>query len=123
MAKATIKSKTGAVITIEGTEREVSNILSHFERTAAVEQLKESISKKETQTKEIKKRRKAADIIMELKEEGFLDKPKSLAEIAEALEEKGRITPITSLSGIMIGLVQGKLLGRKKIDRKWVYGK
>jgi len=123
MAKATIKSKTGAIIKIEGTEKEVSNILSHFERTAVVEQLKESVSKKEIKKKEIKKRKKVADVIIELKEEGFFDKPKSLVEITGALEEKGRITPITSLSGIMISLVQSRLLGRKKIDGKWVYGK
>jgi len=123
MAKATIKSKTGAIITIEGTEKEVSNILSQFERSAVVTQIKEMKSKRIIAKKEQKKRMAASDLIIGLKEEGFFNKPKSLTEIVTAFEEKGYIYPITTLSGVMIGLVQKKLLGRKKVNRKWVYGK
>jgi hypothetical protein len=46
-----------------------------------------------------------------------------LAEVSKALEEQGYIYPVTTLSGVMLGLVQKKLLGRKKIEGRWVYGK
>ncbi len=123
MAKATIKSKTGAAITIEGTKKEVSHILSQFERSTVISHVKAVQSKNNVIRKEQKKRMAASDLIVGLKEDGYFDKPKSLTEIASALEEKGYIYPITTLSGIMLGLVQKKLFGRKKIDRKWVYGK
>ena len=123
MAKATIKSQTGAIITVEGTDKEVANVIAQFETTSHVATQKEKISKHVSEKKEKKKRSAASDLIIELKEEGFFQKPKSLSEIAHALEERGRITPVTSLSGVMITLVQQRYLGRKKVEGKWVYGK
>ena len=123
MAKATIKSKTGAVITVEGTQEEISNILAMVERATTVRYAKEVISKAKAVKKEHKKRMAASDLVVELKEEGFFSKPKSLTEIAMALEEKGHIYPVTTLSGVMLGLVQKRLFGRKKLEGKWVYGK
>lgn len=123
MAKATIKSKTGALITIEGSEKEVSNVLAHLEITATVGRAKEEIKKGNIIKKEQKKRAAASDLIIGLKEDGFFEKPKGLNEVAHALEEKGYLYPITTLSGVMIGLVQKKFLGRKKVNGKWVYGK
>jgi hypothetical protein len=58
-----------------------------------------------------------------LKEDGFFEKPKSLADISKALEEQGYLYPVTSLSGVVLGLVQKKVLRRKKVDKKWGYGK
>jgi hypothetical protein len=123
MAKATIKSKTGALITVEGSESEVSNILSVFERTAAVGHAKEVVAKRQTVKKETKKRLAASDLVINLKEDGFFEKPKSLADISKALEEQGYLYPVTSLSGVVLGLVQKKVLRRKKVDKKWGYGK
>lgn len=123
MAKATIKSKSGAVITVEGSEKEVSSILATFEKAAAVGHAKEVISEAQAAKREQKKRSAASDLVIGLKEDGFFDKPKGLAEIARALEEKGYIYPVTTLSGVTLGLVQKKLLGRKKVEGKWVYGK
>jgi hypothetical protein len=123
MAKATIKSRTGAVITVEGTEKEISNILSTFERTAAVGQAKAVVARGHAEKKEQKKRASVSDLIVTLQEEGFFDKPKNLSDISVALEEKGYICPVTTLSGIMLGLVQKRLFRRKKAEGKWVYGK
>jgi hypothetical protein len=58
-----------------------------------------------------------------LREEGFFNKPRGLTEIAKALEERGYIYPVTTLSGVVLGLVQRKDLGRKKVEGRWVYGK
>ena len=118
MPKATIKSSTGAVITIEGSQEEISKIINDFERTAAFTQSKTEISQDQFRRRQDKKRVAASGLVIELKDEGFFNKPKSLLEISQALEEKGRMTPVTSLSGVMISLVQKRILARKKIDVK-----
>jgi hypothetical protein len=123
MAKATIKSKSGAVITVEGSEQEVSNILATFERTSVVGHAKEAIARSRTVKKGEKKREGASDIIVGLREAGFFDKPKGLGEVSQALEEKGFLYPVTTLSGVVLGLVKKKELRRKKHEGKWVYGK
>lgn len=123
MAKATIKSRTGALITIEGSDNEVSNILSAFERTAVVGHAKQEVAKKQAIRKEEKKRLAASDLVIGLKEDGFFEKPKGLGDISKALEEKGYLYPVTTLSGVVLGLVQKKLLRRKKVEGRWVYGK
>ena len=101
----------------------MSSVLTQFETASHVATERGKMSKHVSEKKEKKKRSAASDLIIELKEEGFFEKPKSLSEIASALEERGRITPVTSLSGVMINLIQQRYLGRKKVDGKWVYGK
>lgn len=123
MAKATIKSKTGTLITIEGSQSEVSNILSVFERTSTITHAKQAVAKRHADKKEDTKRLGASDLVIELKENGFFDKAKRLSEIAAALEEQGYLYPVTTLSGVVLGLVQKKFLRRKKQDGVWVYGK
>ncbi|MFZ0981301.1 MAG: hypothetical protein WAN23_18010 [Candidatus Acidiferrales bacterium] len=123
MAKATIKSQSGAVITVEGTQEEVSKILSTYESTSVVGHAKEAIARVKAGKRSEKKREGAADLIVNLREAGFLNKPKSLGEIAEALEEKGYLYPTTTLSGVVLSLVKKRELRRKKVEDKWVYGK
>src|SRR6266568_2191086 len=123
MAKATIKSKTGAVITVEGSESEVSGILTAYERISSVGHAKEAIARTRAARKSERKREGASDLIIGLKEGGFFEKPKALAEIADALEEKGYLYPVTTLSGVMLGLVKKRELRRKHHEGKWVYGK
>ena len=123
MAKARIKSKSGAVITVEGSDAEVSNILAAYERTSVVGQAKEAIARSRAGKKSEKKREGAAEIIVALREAGFFDKPKGLGEIAATLEEKGYLYPTTTLSGVVLGLVKKKELRRKKNEGRWVYGK
>jgi hypothetical protein len=123
MAKATITLKNGASVMIEGTREEVAAILAQFEQVRAAGEVRKEVSVKKAQKRELKKRFAASDLIIELKEEGYFDKAHALGEIAQALEGKGYIYPVTTLSGVVLGLVQGKMLGRKKVDGKWVYGK
>jgi hypothetical protein len=123
MARAIIKSKTGAVITVEGSDSEVSNILSVFERASLVGHAKEAATKSQSRKKETKKRLTATDLVVNLREDGFFEKPKTLSDISKALEEQGYLYPVTSLSGIVLGLVQKRILRRKKAEGKWVYGK
>ncbi len=123
MVKAVINSRSGAVITVEGTEKEVSGVLAALEQNAAVGHAKEAIAKSQAVKRDQKKRAAASDLVIGLKEDGFFNKPKGLTEIGKALEEKGFIYPVTTLSGVVLGLVQKRLLGRKRADGKWVYGK
>jgi len=123
MAKATIKSKSGALITVEGSDTEVSSILAAYERSSVVGQAKEAIARSRAGKKNEKKREGAADIIVALRETRFFDKPRELAEIATALEEKGYLYRTTTLSGVVLGLVKKKELRRKKKEGRWVYGK
>jgi hypothetical protein len=124
MAKATIKTNTGAVITIEGSEKEVSNLIAAYEEGArSPAESKGRTARPGIEKSQRKKREGAADLIGSLRESGFFDKPKPLGEISEALEEKGFLYPTTSLSGVVLGLVKRRHLRRKKVDGRWVYGK
>jgi hypothetical protein len=123
MAKATIRSKTGTVITIEGSDSEVSNILSIFERTEAISQAKKRVSRNQAHKKEEKRRASASDMIVDLKEQGYFEEPRTLIEISHALEERGFLYPVTSLSGVVLNLLRKKVLRRKKAEGKWIYGK
>lgn len=123
MAKATIKSSTGAVITVEGSEEEVSRILSAYEKSGVVGQPKEDAARTKVVKRDEVKRAGAGELIVDMREAGFFDSPKGLGEISSALEEKGFLYPITSLSGVVLGLVKKRLLSRRKLEGRWVYGK
>lgn len=123
MVKAIIKSATGAVITVEGSEEEVSKIITSYERTSAFGQAKQAIARSKATRKEGKKREGAADLIKNIRDSGFFDRPRALSEVAHALEEKGFLYPVTTLSGVLLGLVKGKALRRKRQEGRWVYGK
>jgi len=123
MPKATIKSKSGAVITIDGSESEIAKIVSAFEQSERVVRVRQRVSKMKVERKEQKKRQSAAELMIGLKEEGYFDKPKALGDITQALEEKGYLYPVTTLSGVVLSLVKNKHLRRKKVEGRWVYGK
>jgi hypothetical protein len=84
---------------------------------------KESIARVKATKRAEKKRDSAADLIVRLKEEGFFEKPRTLGDIASALEESGHLYPVTSLSGVLLNLLKQRQLRRKKVEGKWVYGK
>lgn len=123
MAKATIKSQTGATITVEGTQEEVSNIISAYEKTSVVGSAKAAIARAKATKNTDRKRESASSLIVALREEGFFDKPRKLGDIGTALEERGFLYPATSLSGVVLGLLKKGQLRRKKIEGHWAYGK
>ena len=84
---------------------------------------KEAIARAKATKKTAKKKESASDLIVGLKEEGFFEKPKTLGDISGELEERGFLYPVTSLSGIVLGLLKKRQLRRKKVEGKWVYGK
>lgn len=117
MVKAEIKKKDGTHIVIEGSEEEVKRLLDLIHEDKPVKN-------KKTKDNEIKKGKLSiGDVILELREEGFFAKPKSLVEIKNALSEKGRIYDVTTLSTQVIRQVRKRNLGRLKQDKKWMYVK
>lgn len=119
MAKANIKTNDGTKITIEGTTEEISKLMSMY-KAKDVFQIPRSESKKFVKEKTNSKPT-VTDTIREILAEGFFNKPKSLAEVKQGLEEQGTFIPITTLSAIVLGLVKGRELRRIKQDKKWVY--
>jgi hypothetical protein len=122
--KATIKSGSGALITIEGTQEEILRLISDYEKANSLpSQRKKTIPAAATANPEHEKREGASGLLIEMRESGFFDKPKTLADMEEMLEEKGFLYPTTTLSGVVLRLVKKKELRRKKADGRWVYGK
>lgn len=123
MPKATIRSSTGSVITIEGSQEEVARIISTLDKPIVVARAKHEIARAKVTSSQGKKREGAGDLIIGMREAGFFDKPKTLAEMEQSLEEKGFLYPTTTLSGVVLRLVKKKELRRKKTDGRWTYGK
>lgn len=117
LVKAEIKKKDGTHIVFEGSEEEVKRLLDLIREDKSVKIQKA----KDNETK--KGKLSIGDMILELREEGFFAKPKSLVEIKNALSEKGRIYDVTTLSTQVIRQVRKRNLGRLKQDKKWMYVK
>jgi hypothetical protein len=122
MAKARIKTPSGTEITIEGDPAEVAKIISQMNQAPVAATSRKQSPEKERK-RELKKEQTASDLIAALKEERFFDKPRALVEVAARLENEGRLYPVTTLSGVMLSLVQKKILTRIKREGLWVYGK
>ncbi len=120
MPKATITTKTGTKIIIEGTQSEVKEMISHIEESPK-KGAKGKPTKKDKQMKQ--KSNTATDIILSLSESEYFNKKRSLLDIKVALEEQGMIYPVTTLSSVLIALVRRRLLGRVKDNKKWCYVK
>ena len=117
MAKATINTKTGSVITVEGDEKDIVSIIKKLESPSIP--LKENAGRKGNSHR----RDSAPDLIVGLRDNDFFSQPRTLNDIVDALAEKGYAYPATTLSGVMINLVKNRVVGRKKVEGKWVYGK
>jgi hypothetical protein len=117
MPKATIVTKDGAKITIEGSVEEVRELMGRMH-------LPDKGAKADRKGRNEPKGRRIAsmrDGILELKAEKFFNKPKGLAEIKDKLASLGMIYPVTSLSGAVLYLVKHRELGRVREDGRWCY--
>jgi len=123
MPKAHITTANGMKIVIEGDTAEVAAVVNQIQAVHSPAKRGRRTNLVGETKRDQKKRESAKDHITLLKEEGFFDKPKSLSEVAKKLEESGHLYPVTTLSGIVLNLVQKRLLARVKREGKWMYGK
>lgn len=122
MAKATITNERGLKIVVEGSPEEVEGIIQHAGGGTAARRRGSRTTKAKTADKPSRRLPSATDAIQELNEEGFFDKPKGLADIKEKLADQGMIYPLTTLSGVVLGLVRRRKLGRvKQSGGRWSY--
>jgi len=63
------------------------------------------------------------DLIIEVREEGFFDKPRFRDDIVKKFEELGHIYGGDSLNSPLSKALKSRILGRKKINGKWGYVK
>lgn len=118
MPKATITTKDGAKVVIEGSAEEVRELLGRLRTPAERAKVQRKGPSESKRGKHLPSMR---DGILELKEEGFFNKPKGLADIKEKLASLGMIYPVTSLSGTVLSLVKRRALGRVKEKGRWCY--
>src|ERR1700722_9607261 len=114
MPKAHITTANGMKIVIEGDTAEVAAVVNQIQAVHSPAKRGRRTNLVGETKRDQKKRESAKDHITLLKEEGFFDKPKSLSEVAKKLEESGHLYPVTTLSGIVLNLVQKRLLARVK---------
>lgn len=117
MARANIKTKSGAVVTVEGTPKEIASLIAKFEAADKPEERRAHAARRPSQ------KAGPSSLILNLRDKGFFNKPRSLAGVAEALQEQGYLYPVTTLSGVVLKLLKTGDLHRKKVEGKWVYGR
>lgn len=118
MPKAIVTTEDGTKVVIEGTAEEVQELLTRLRPTG--KQVK--TGKERSASRNSKKTRPSMpDSIVELKLEGFFNKPKGLADIKEKLASLGMIYPVTSISGTVLSLVKRRELGRVREKGRWCY--
>jgi hypothetical protein len=123
MAKARVRTKTGATVVVEGTATEVSKIMAAIEQASLPNKPTRQAGVTQAKTELAARAGTSTARILDLKSSGYFDKPRTLSEVASELEKRGFLYPITTLSGIMLGFVQRRLLTRTKRGKVWVYGK
>lgn len=119
MAQARIEMKSGTRIVVEGTSQEVAEIVAVIQRREDAHGV--------TSTKSMRTSKnttgRLSDLLLEMREEGYFDKPQGLVEVKKVLEEKGHIYPVTTLSGTLLAATKKRLLRRMSEGKRWVYVK
>jgi hypothetical protein len=123
MAKATIRTKSGTEITVEGDVEAIKDIITTIQRRDELKEhsKEEFIRRRNEIVHDKQKPLNATETILKLKHEGFFKERRAIGAIQGELEKHGHIYPQTSLSGILIRLVRKGELGRVREERGWGY--
>lgn len=119
MAKANIITKSGATITIEGTPKEVAEMVALLQGTPTTAPRR--VRAKSTTPRSSSAKATPTNLIIELIDGGFFKKPKELGAVKAALEEHGHYYPITTLSPTMVRFVRKRQLRRIRDKKRWLY--
>ena len=120
MAKAHLKTKSGASVTIEGTPDEVAALVKQLEGEPSTGGQGARTQARRRSTGGATKAT-PVNLIGSLIDGGFFRKPKDLASVKTALEEMGHHYPITSLSPTLLRLVRKRQLRRLRDKKRWMY--
>jgi len=117
MPKATVTTKAGTVVSIEGTEDEIAAVVTLFERWDGHSPPAEPLGRMP------RSRAKAtpSGLVTQLLSSGFFCQPRELSAIGAALAEQGHLYPVTTLSPLLLRLVRRKELRRMKENGRWMY--
>ena len=130
MAKAHITTKDGAVISIEGTTDEVSQLLARFNSALPVTPQSRTDSRRavstrttaKTQTKfSGRKKTTATTLVAEMIDNGFFKEPQALADIQAALKQGGHYFSQPGVATALLRAVKARKLRRIKEDNGWTY--
>lgn len=120
MAKANITTKDGTKITVEGTPKEVADLVAQLKG----DKLRSASDKpRKSNKREVldKARPTPINLIVDLIDGDFFKKPRELSAIKNALAEQGYHYPVTSLSPAALRLVRKRQLRRMKDKKRWLY--
>lgn len=116
MPKAVLTTPSGAVVTIDGTESEVANLIRRLDDRGAPSKVLRG-----KRPSEGKRKVALTDLVSELIAEGLFREPKELGDIQASLREQGHFYPVTSLSPTMLRFVRKRILRRIKEGGRWKY--
>jgi hypothetical protein len=91
----------------------------HEKRISKLESLQ--ITSKPAEKQKPKTRKTVADLLLELKNEGFFKQPKNLSSIVDRLAQKNYKVSFGDLTRPLARLVRSDILQREKIEGKWAY--
>lgn len=119
MAKATVTTKSGVSVVIEGNPEEVALLVQHIEGgpASSTEERQHSLWKAKGTTQ----KSGISSLLDELIDDNFFGKPKGLGEVKSELETRGHYYELTSLSTPILRKVRAKRLRRIKKDGNWAY--
>ena len=140
MVKANIKTSSGAIIIVDGSPSEVSEILNDFRerderRIRRMEFHKKMREKWRKEREEVKQEPKESpvwgkekvsvtSVLRKFLKEGFFNEPKKFRDVATRLQKEGIFVPSSTLHPILSRLVSMKKLNREKgEDDLWEYVK
>lgn len=120
MLKAVVNTKSGATVTIEGTQEEVEGLLVWLE--GGKSKLPESSGPSRASRRSESGAKSTPGVLLgDLIDDAFFKQPRGLGEVRAALQEKGHFYPVTTLSPLMLRLVRKKELRRIKDKKRWTY--
>jgi len=129
MAKANLKLTDGTTVTIEGTPEEVAALLQRFSGAVSGQRRPSRPRRAASSERKVKsavarpKPNGPVDYIRQLVEDDFFGTRQGLGDVRAALEARGHIYPVTSLSPVLVRLVRKRELRRIKEDNQWKYVK
>jgi predicted transcriptional regulator len=119
MAKAHISKPDGTTIVIEGTPKEVAEVMEKLQGGNAAAAAAQSPDRKKGRPKKAKA--SLPDILVSLADGGFFKQPKDLTAVKMALAELGEVYPVTTIAPALLRLTKRRQLRRIRQDSRWFY--